>query len=397
MFEQPDSQQVNAQVNSQGQPGPGQNQPVQRTIAPNALLPNGLTYNSNTQSIFNPNTQQGTDVANAIAPFLQSLFQNPQHFMQGIQGMASPLQQQAVGNMGAFLNQPAPETRALSQAQPMLQGLMGGLQNPNANAFGGFSAGQQTVNAAQPVFQQNLQGALTQVANRAPSVRNSAFGDQAGGLAQRALGDFNLFQQQALQQGQQLDLAQAGQNQQFALGAGGLQLGAGGLLGQLASQAGNNPFQRMLGAGQLGNQISQGNVNSLLQLMMGGMQFGQAGVNPLEAIIRQHQQDPDRLGQLMQLGGTLGSAAILASSKDHKEDIRPLTPEDDEAALVRLADTSLYLYRYKGSNVARKGLILEDPTTPEELKYGAGIDLYSFVADLTSAVRALSRKLEKAV
>jgi hypothetical protein len=252
--------------------------------------------------LFNPNTQQGTAVANAISPFLQALFSNPQSFMQGMGGFASPLQQGAVGNIQSFLNQPAPETRALGQAMPAIQGLLGGqgAQNP----FGGFSAGQQTVNAAQPVFQQNLQTALTGVANRAPSVRNSAFGDQSSGLAQRALSDFNLFQQQALQQGQQLDA-------NFALGSAGLaqqgQLGGLSALGSLSQAAGQNPFQRMLGAGQLGGQFTQGMMNPLLQLMMGGMQFGQQ--NPLELAIRNPQQKAGPLDYLNAGANLLGAVA----------------------------------------------------------------------------------------
>lgn len=251
--------------------------------------------------VFNPNTQAGAAVGDAASLFLQNLFANPQSFMQGLGGFASPLQQQAVGNMGSFLNQPAPETRALGQAQPALQQLLSGqgAQNP----FGGFSAGQQVVNAAQPVFQQNLQTALTGAANRAPSLRNSAFGDQSSALAQRALGDFNLFQQQALQQGQQLDA-------NFALGSAGLaqqgQLGGLGALGQLSQAAGQNPFARMLGAGGLGNQITQGNMNQMLQLMLGGMNFGQQ--NPLELAIRNREQGAGPLDYINAGANVLGAA-----------------------------------------------------------------------------------------
>lgn len=244
--------------------------------------------------VFNPNGQQATDVANAINPFLQAIFGGSNPFA----GNASPLQQQAVGQIGSFLNQPAPETRALGQAQPALQSLLGGQQSQNP--FGGFSAGQQVVNAAQPVFNQNLQGALTQVANRAPSVRNAAFGDQASGLAQRALGDFNLFQQQALQQGQQLDLQHAMGNAQLSQQG---MLGGLGALGSLSQAAGQNPFARMLGAGGLGNQITQGSINPLLQLMLGGMQFGQQ--SPLQLAIHPNQGGGGGLGGV--LGGLVGA------------------------------------------------------------------------------------------
>ena len=276
----------------------------------------GTERRENGSAVFNPNTQATMGAGNDISTFLQGLFQNPQAFMQGLQGMANPLQQQAVGNMGSFLNQPAPETRALGQAQPAINSLLSGneVQNPFGNGpFGGFSAGQQVVNAAQPVFQQNLQQAMTGAANRAPSLRNSAFGDEAGGLAQRALGDFNLFQQQALQQGQQLDLQHQGMGQNFALGARGLaqqgQNSGLGMLGMLSQAAGQNPFGRMMGAGQLGNQIGMGNINALISLMQGGMQFGRQ--SPMELMVPQRQADPNALDWVNAGAGVLNAVGEI--------------------------------------------------------------------------------------
>lgn len=209
------------------------------------------------------------------ADFLQGLFQQPGQ--SPFAALTSPLQTQAGGAISSLLGQPAPEVTALNAVSPGLTQLAsGGLQNPFLpQGPEGFQQGQQLVAAAQPVFQQNLNEALTTLTQRAPSLRNTAFGGQAGGLAQQALQDFNLFQQQALQQGQALDLQAQGQALNFMLGGAGQQIGAAQALGGLAGQAGQAPFQRALGAGQFGAGLTQQAINPTLQLLLGGLQFGQ--------------------------------------------------------------------------------------------------------------------------
>lgn len=81
--------------------------------------------------------------------------------------------------------------------------------------LGQGNPGQGTVDAMGPVFNQNLQNALAQLRNTAPSVFNSGIGVQGTDLARQALNDFNLMGSQALQQGYGTQL-------QGALGAGGL-------------------------------------------------------------------------------------------------------------------------------------------------------------------------------
>jgi hypothetical protein len=236
--------------------------------------------------------------------FLQSIFQNPSR--SPFAGLTSPLQQQAVGNLSTFLNMPAPEMRVLNQVERPLLGLLQG-QAPQ-NPFGpisGFEQSQALVGAAQPIFQQNLQTALGQLSSSAPNRFSTTFQAQGQGLAQRALQDFNVFAQQAMQQGLGLDLQSRQQALDFLLGGQQLaqqgQLGAAQLLGQLAGQAGSAPFGRALAAGQLGQQITQGLVNPQLQLMLGGLQFGQP--IPLTPIVQQGGGG---------LGGVLGSLAGLA-------------------------------------------------------------------------------------
>lgn len=197
----------------------------------------------NTVSSFDPNPPVLQDLQQQQADFLQGIFSGDNPFAN----MASPLQQQATGAISQFLGQPAPEQQVFDQLSGDLAGLAQG---------GGVGAAQQVIGAAQPIFQQNLDFAQGQLQNAAPGRFSSAFVNQGIDLGSRALQDFNLFQQQALQQGQQT----------------GLQ--AAGLLGNLASQAGQQPFQRMLGAGQLGAQISQQQISPLLSIMQGGLQFG---------------------------------------------------------------------------------------------------------------------------
>lgn len=175
-------------------------------------------------------------------------------------GMTSPLQKMGVGGVQQFLNQ-NPEQQTFDMLQ---NGLMGMFGANNAQAVG---------QAAMPLFQQGLQFAQGGLASSAPGRFSTAFQNQGIGLGQRALQDFNLLQQQAFQQDQQNRLA------------------AGGLLGQLASQAGSGAFGRNLQAAQLGTQQTMNSVNPILQLLLGGMGFTQptaketiVGKSPLDTI-----------------------------------------------------------------------------------------------------------------
>lgn len=123
------------------------------------------------------------------------------------------LQRQSTDAASNYLNQPAPEQQALNTAMPFLQNLL--TQNP----------GQGMLDALKPSFDRNLAQANQQ---------GGRFASGNAILRSRALDDFNLLGAQALQQGH---------NQQLQ-GVDALRL--------LSGQAGQNPFQRILGAGQLG-------------------------------------------------------------------------------------------------------------------------------------------------
>lgn len=142
-----------------------------------------------------------------------------------------------------------PEQQAFQQAMQFFQSQGGATGN----------SGQGVVDALRPIFKRNLETGLGSLRQQAPSVFNSAFFQQGADFTQDALNDFNLMAAQALQQGQ----GQQAQNL--------------GLLGQLAGQAGQNPFQRLLGAGGLAQ--SQQQFESQFNLARQAQDFNQ-NVNP---------------------------------------------------------------------------------------------------------------------
>lgn len=317
-----------------------------------------------------PNPQSVQGLQGDISSFLQGELQNPG---QTFGSFTSPLQRQATGGISQFLSQPSPEMQTLQSAQPALLGML----NQGAQGMGAFDQSQALVGAATPIFDRNLQSSLGALGNQAAGRFSTAFGAQANDLTSRALQDFNLFSQQALQSGLGLDLQSRQIGQQGALGAANL-------LGSLSAQAGQNPFNRALQAGQLGLGQTQAAINPTLQLLLGGMGFGQP--QALDSVVGESP-----LTQFGNLGIAAATAAAMSSIKV-KEDV---TPSDAEADLEDVRGMNIYSYRYIGARPRRSGLILEDPTTPEELKYGEGIDIYSFAAKLASAVQALSAKVER--
>lgn len=166
----------------------------------------------------------------------------------GFGGAPNPLQQQAVGQLGQFLNQQSPELQVFNQAQGDLSNILSG--TGSADIAGAIS----------PVFQQNLQSGLAGLQAQAPGRFNSAFLQQGTDLAQRSTNDFNLL---------------AAQLQQQTLSN---QLQGFNTLGVLGQAAGQNPFSRLLQAGQLGQQQSQfegAQQNQMQQFILGLLgQFG---------------------------------------------------------------------------------------------------------------------------
>jgi hypothetical protein len=184
--------------------------------------------------------------------FLNSLFGGGGSGGAGLEQMfgqlgnpATPLQRQSTAGISQFLNQPAPEQRALDMSIPALQAILGG------------KPGQGIMDALQPKFQQNLAMADQQ---------GGRFGSANAILRSQAVNDYNLLGAQAAQQGQQT------------------QLQAADALRMLSGQAGQNPFQRLMGASQVGaNDATQADTETQRRiqllgfLMAGGQQaaFGQ--------------------------------------------------------------------------------------------------------------------------
>ena len=221
---------------------------------------------------FDPTGQVAGDVQGAISPFLQNLFGDPSQ-----NPLQSPFTGQVENALLSFMgNNPEQQT---------FENLEGGL----LDIFGGGS-GESFGEAAQGISQRNLQQSLGQLSSSAPGRFSSAFAGQGIGLAQRAQQDLNLLMQQFNQQ----DI----QNR----------LGAGGLLGSLAGQAGEGAFGRTLQAGEFG----LGQQQQLLQLLLGGLGFAQpqgldaiVGSSPLDKIIG-GAIGAGSLGLFGKLGGLLG-------------------------------------------------------------------------------------------
>lgn len=147
---------------------------------------------------------QGGDILTRLGSFFGPLGTEP-----------NALQRQATGGISQFLNQPAPEQRALDVSMPALQGILDG------------APGQGIMDALQPQFQRNLSAANQQ---------GGRFGSGNAILRSRAVDDFNLLGAQAAMQGQQT------------------QLQAAQMLNQLSQSAGMNPFNRLAGAFGIGQQ-----------------------------------------------------------------------------------------------------------------------------------------------
>ena len=161
------------------------------------------------------NPQSVQDTTDAFSQFLQGLIQNPTG--NAPFGGLPNFGQQALGQVGGALN-------------PLLQGA-------------GLGAANQVIGAAQPIFNQQNQQGLGQLASAAPSATGSAFGMQGLDFLTRRNQAFDVFAANALQQGQQTALQ------------------AGGLFNQLAANAGQQQQAQV--------------INPTLQLLLGGMGFSQ--------------------------------------------------------------------------------------------------------------------------
>jgi hypothetical protein len=136
-------------------------------------------------SSFDPTSKAAKNVQGQLEPFIRQFLQNPQAFGQSFN---------------------SPMTGQINHA---LLNAIGGAQNPMGLAG-------QTVASMQPIFQRNLNDSLTQLSARAPGRYSSALAMEGTDLASRANQDFNVFMNQALQQGMGQHINLLGQGAQTA-------------------------------------------------------------------------------------------------------------------------------------------------------------------------------------
>lgn len=279
----------------------------------------------------NPRKGSAVDAANAVAT---RTLQSPDQWAQWF-GSFGP----DMSGLRASANA-NPEGDALSKLAPLLMALAGKgngfseLQFGNqfselANPYGSMGAMNPafgTIAAQTPIFDRNLQAANARLSAIAPGRFSSAIAQEGAGLNAQALQDFNLFANQALQQGLQTQLQERQANLNFLLGARGLQqdevqnvrgsqISARGLqqgaeaeannralqayqqYGNLAGQAGMNQFNRQQGLVNAGFQAQQNQINPILQMLLAALQYG----NP-ESITPIVGQSP--LGTILGAAGT---------------------------------------------------------------------------------------------
>lgn len=103
---------------------------------------------------------------------------------------------------------------------------------------------------------------------------------------------------------------------------------------------------------------------------------------------------------LMQLAGTVGTAGAIyaASSKDFKEDIKPIGKKGESEALSMVKDGNTYTYNYKkgmGPKGKRIGLVTEDAPREVVSPDGKFLDIPQEVGLLRTATKALAKKVDK--
>mgnify|MGYP001584747359 CR=1 FL=1 len=209
--------------------------------------------------------------------FLQNFLQNPSG-IQGLLPQASDLQRQTAGAYSNFLGQPTAQSRTFDQLAPILMQQLQG------------TPGQSVLNAANPIFQRNLQQSADILRQNGPRFA-SGTENLIGQGQQRALQDYNLFTQNVVESGLQR------------------QQGVAGLLRQLAGGVDQAQLAGLAGAGGFANQQfgqQLGFLGPLLEQMFGAS-FGGGGITTPAAL---QQQQP----WWQQALGVAGALAPLAAA-----------------------------------------------------------------------------------
>lgn len=162
-----------------------------------------------------------------FAQFLQGLLSNPQALLN-MGGPSTNYSANAYGQVNpalmAFLNA-KPEILGNPFKELQYSNEFKELENPFPE-LGAINQAFQTLTAATPIFDRNLKQANTNLATTAPGRFSSAIAAEGADVNSRALQDFNLFANEALQQGMQLQQQGRESVLNYLLGARGLQQGA---------------------------------------------------------------------------------------------------------------------------------------------------------------------------
>lgn len=104
------------------------------------------------------------------------------------------------------------------------------------------------------------------------------------------------------------------------------------------------------------------------------------------------------LGDLIGAGGTIGAAAIMASSIDFKKDIGELTGSEQAAIRKQLVNMKVYDYRYKGEPDDRKkhiGILVEESPDALVTDDGKHISLGDAFGMMLVTIKALEKEIQE--
>ncbi len=160
----------------------------------------------------------------------------------------------------------------------------------------------------------------------------------------------------------------------------------------LTNDLAQNTIGGLYGAGGVNNSILGGYQG----LLSGYQNYNQAG---WQTNMFNQQQQQAGLGSLLQLGGMLGMAGILHSSRKFKKDIKEKTARDENRALKLVRGTKSYSYRYKPEmgygDDTMLGAIAEE--SPDEVtnKEKTLINLGNKLELVGMSVKSLARKVDR--
>ncbi|KKL90554.1 hypothetical protein LCGC14_1903540 [marine sediment metagenome] len=105
-----------------------------------------------------------------------------------------------------------------------------------------------------------------------------------------------------------------------------------------------------------------------------------------------------QFGGMLGTAGMLGAAAIIASKRSYKKDIRRASHREEDRALEIVEGMKTYTYRYKGESSKspkRYGLMVDNAPWEIVSADKEGLDVGRTMGALIGATRALARKMDR--